>query len=139
VTERYYSLVAAQRSYATTQQGVQQAQRFLELTQQQERAGEAAHSDAVKAELQLQQQRRGFQDAGLAIENSRLNLAVLLSPILDENLTIVDDLEWAKALPPFVELRQMAERENPELKAANAGLQAAALDVRGARNGLLPS
>jgi len=139
VTERYYSLVAAQRSYATTQQGVQQAQRFLELTQQQERAGEVAHSDAVKAELQLQQRQRGFQEAGLAIENSRLNLAVLLSPILDENFTIVDDLDSAKVLPPFAELRAMAERENPELKAANAGLQAAAFDVRNARNGLLPS
>src|SRR4030095_352825 len=81
VTENYYGLIAAQRRYSAVQQGVQQAQRFLEITQQQERAGEAAHSDAVKAELQLQQQRRGFQDAGLAIENSRLNLAVLLSPM----------------------------------------------------------
>jgi outer membrane protein TolC len=139
VTERYYALIAAQRSYVTRQEAVQQAQRFLDVTQQQERAGEAAHSDAVKAELQLQLQRRGFQDASLAIENSRINLAVLLSRVLDENFTIVDDLESAKALPPFVELRAMAERENPELKAANAGLQAAAFDVRSARNGLLPS
>jgi len=139
VTDNYYSLVAAQRRYATTQQGIQQAQRFLEITQQQERAGEAAHSDAVKAELQLQQQRRGFQDATLAMENARLSLAVLLSPTLDENFTIVDDLDSAKALPSFAELKIMAEKENPELKAANAVLQEASFDVRSARNGFLPS
>jgi outer membrane protein TolC len=139
VTEHYYSLAAAQRQYVTTQQAVQQAQRFLELTQQQERAGEAAHSDAVKAEIQLQQQRRGFQDANFAIENARLNLAVLLSPVLDENFTIVDDLDSAKVLPPFADVRAMAEKENPELKAANAGLLQAAVDVRRARNELLPA
>ena len=139
VAENYYSLVAAQRRYASTQQGVQQAQRFLDITQQQERAGEAAHSDAVKAELQLQHQRRGFQQATLDIENTRLRLAVVLSPILDENFTVVDDLDSAKALPPFAELRTMAERENPELKAANAALSQASFDVRSARNGFLPS
>jgi len=49
VTENYYGLIAAQRRYSAVQQGMQQAQRFLEITQQQERAGEAAHSDAFKA------------------------------------------------------------------------------------------
>src|SRR6185436_14798078 len=92
VAEKYYNLVAAQRRYAATQQSVQTAQRFLEVTQQQERAGEAAHSDAVKAEIQLQQQRRNLQDVLLAIENNRLNLAVVMSPTLDENFTVVDDL-----------------------------------------------
>ena len=139
VTQNYYAVVSAQRRYATTQQGVQQAQRFLEITQQQERAGEAARSDAVKAELQLQQQRRNFQGAALAIENSRLNLAVLLSSALDENFTVVDDLDSAKALPTFPELQTMAENENPALKAAHAALEQASVDTRGARNGLLPS
>ena len=139
VTENYYSLVAAQRRYASAQLGVQQAQRFLEIARQQERAGEAAHSDAVKAELQLQRQRRGFQDAALDIENTRLRLAVVLSPTLDENFTVVDDLDSAKVLPPFAELRTMAEKENPDLKAANAAVSQASFEVRSARNALLPS
>ena len=139
VTENYYALVSSQRRYATTQQGVQQAQRFLEITQQLERAGEAARSDAVKAELQLQQQRRNFQGATLAIENARLNLAVLLSSTLDENFTVVDDLDSAKVLPPFAELKTMAESENPSLRAANAAMEQASIDIRTARNGLLPS
>lgn len=139
VAENYYSLVAAQRRYAATQQGVQTAQRFLDVTQQQERAGEAAHSDVVKAQLQLNQQRRGVQDALFAIEKARLNLAVLLSPSLDENFTVVDDLDSTKVLPPFAELKAMAEKENPELKAADATVRQASFDVRSARNALLPS
>jgi len=139
VTERYYGLVAAQRRYSTTQLGVEQAQRFLQTTQERERGGEAARSDVVKAELQLQQQRRGFAEASLDVENSRLNLAVLLSTGINENFTIVDDLNAAKALPAFEELRAMAERENPELKVANAALQKASLDIRSARNLQLPA
>jgi outer membrane protein TolC len=139
VAEKYYSLVAAQRRYAAIQQGVQAAQRFLEITQQQERAGQAAHSDAVKAEIQLQQQRRSLQEVLLAIENARLNLAVLLSPTLDENFTVVDDLDSARVLPPFAELQAMAEKENPELKAADAAIREASFNVRSARNAFLPT
>jgi outer membrane protein TolC len=139
VAESYYALVSAQRRYGSSQQGVQTAQRFLDVTQQRERAGEAAHSDAVKAQLQLQQQRRSFQDATLAIENARLKLAVLLSPTLDENFTVVDDLDSTKILPPFPELKTMAEKENPSLKAADAAIRQASFDVRSARNALLPT
>jgi len=139
VTQNYYGFVAAQRRYAATQQGIQQAQRFLEITQQQERAGEAAHSDAVKAEIQVQRQRRSLQDATLAIERARLNLAVLLSPTLDENFSVVDDLDSVKSLPPFADLKTMAEKENPILKAASALVSSASLGVRGAKYGLLPS
>jgi outer membrane protein len=139
VTERYYALVVSQRRYATAQQAVQQAQRFLEITQQQERAGEVAHSDAVKADIQTQQQRRHFQEVTLEMENARLNVAVLISPTLDENFTVVDDLDSARSLPPFEELRAMAERENPALRAANELLRQSAFDVRKARNERLPS
>src|SRR5262249_179507 len=48
VTKNYYALVTSQRKYVTAQQLVQQAQRFLDLTQQQERLGQVAHADAVK-------------------------------------------------------------------------------------------
>jgi len=139
VTRRYYSLVAAQRHYATEQQAVQQSQRFVEITTQQEAAGQAAHSDVVKAQIQLQQKRQAFQEASLGIENSRLDLAVLLSPTIDENFTVIDDLDSAKILPSFDELRSMAERENPTLRAADASLRQASFGVRSVRNSLLPS
>jgi outer membrane protein TolC len=139
VTRSYYGLVTAQRQYATAQQAVQQAQRFLDITEQQERAGQAAHSDVLKAQIQYQQQRQIFQDATLAMETARLSLAVLVSPDFDENFTVVDDLDSPKALPSFPEIESMAERENPDLRAGREALRQAALAVRGARNALLPS
>ena len=48
------------------------------------------------------------------MDNARLALAVMLSPTLNENITVVDDLSSAQDLPPFNDVRAMAEHENPE-------------------------
>src|SRR5438309_4691729 len=56
VTRNYYALLAAQRHYATAQQAAQNAARFLQISQQQEQAGQVAHSDVVKAQIQSEQQ-----------------------------------------------------------------------------------
>src|SRR2546422_3186233 len=139
VTRNYYALVTSQRKYATAQQGLQQAQRFLQITQQQEQSGQVARSDVVKAQIQYEQQRQGFQEAMLGMESARLNLAVLLFPELNENFTVINDLDSARTLPPFPDIQSMAARENPDIRAAQAALRQAGFDVRGARNASLPS
>jgi outer membrane protein TolC len=93
----------------------------------------------VKAQIQYEQQRQAFQEATLAMEQSRLNLAVLLFPELNENFTIVDDLDSAQALPPFPEAQELAGRMNPDLRVAQEALKQASYDVRTARNAFLPS
>jgi outer membrane protein TolC len=139
VTKDYYALVASQRRYATAQQAAQQAMRFLEIAQQSERLGQVAHSDAVKAEIQYEQQRQSYQEATLAMENARLSLAVLIFPALNENFSVVDDLDSARVLPPFSEIQAIAERQNPDLRAAQQALRQSSLDVRAAQNAFLPS
>ena len=139
VTRNYYALVAAERKYATAQQASQQAARFFEIAQQQERLGQVARSDVVKAEIQYQQQQQGYREAMLSMDNARLTLAVLLFPSLNENFSVVDDLLAAPALPPFTDVRTMAERGNPDLRAADEALRAAGQDVRLARNAFLPT
>jgi outer membrane protein TolC len=139
VTKNYYALVTAQRRYATVQQAVQQAQRFLQVTQDQERLGQVAHVDVIKADLQYQQNKQAFDDAVLAIENARLNLAVVILPGLNENFTVVDDLDSAQALPSFPEVQAMAEKQNPDLKLANETLRQAGFDVKSAKNAFLPT
>jgi len=139
VTRVYYALVIAERRYATAQEAADQARRFFDTSQQRQRLGEVARSDVVKAEIQYQQQQQSYQEAMLAMENARLNLAVLLFPTLNENFSVVDDLNSAPALPPFPEARTMATRENPDLRAAAAALDVAHEDVRGARHAFLPS
>ncbi len=139
VTRNYYALVTSQRKYGTAQQAFQQAQRFLDIAQQQERLGQVAHSDVVKAQIQTEQQRQTFQEATLGIENSRLNLAVLLFPQLNENFTVVDDLDSAQTLPPFSAVQEMAANQNPLLRAAQEALRQANQEVRIAQNARLPS
>ena len=139
VTRNYYTLVTNQRKYATAQDALQSAQRFLTMTQQQERAGLVARADVVKAQLQFEQQKAAFQEAVLGMESARLNLAVLLFSGLNENFTVVDDLDSPRALPPFTDIQAMAQHQNPDLRAAENTLQAATLDIRAARNAYLPT
>jgi outer membrane protein TolC len=139
VTRNYYTLEANQRKYATAQDALQGAQRFLDLTQRQESAGQAAHADVVKAQVQYEQRKAAFQEANLAMENARLNLAVLLFSSLNENFTVVDDLDSPLTLPPFTDLQAAAERQNPDLRAAEQSLQLATFDVRTARQAYLPN
>jgi outer membrane protein len=139
VTRNYYALVAAQRKYATAQQAAQQAAHFLEITQQQERLGQVARSDVVKAEISQRQQQQSYREAMLIMDNARLSLAVLLFPAFNENFTVVDDLNSSPALPPFADVRAMAERGNPDLRAADETLRAAGQDIKAARNAFFPS
>jgi len=139
VTQNYYALVVGQRRYATAQQSLEQANQFLKTTREREQGGEAAHSDVIKAQLQAAQQQQAFQEAQLAMESARLNLAVLLFPALNENFTAVDDLDQAPPLPPFEDARALAVRANPDLKVALESERLSDLEVSAARNSFLPS
>jgi outer membrane protein TolC len=139
VTRNYYALVVAQRKYANAQQSAQQAQRFFDITRQQQALGQVARSDTVKAEIQYQQQQQAFREALVAMDAARLAIAVLVTPTLDENFTVVDDLNATPPLPPFTEVRAMAARANPDARAAEESLRAAEQDVRIARNAFFPT
>src|SRR5207244_11899820 len=65
---------------------------FFKLTQDLEHGGEVAHSDVIKAELQMQERRRQFLEAQLGLLNARLDLAVLIFPDFNENYEVADDL-----------------------------------------------
>ena len=139
VTKDYYALVVSQRKYATTQESMKQSQRFLDMTKEQERQGEAAHSDVIKAQIQFNQQRTLLQDAQLQMENDRLTLAVMLFPVFTENFSVVDDLDSGQSLPLFADAREMAARENPDLRVAMEAVRESNLSISAARFAMLPS
>jgi outer membrane protein TolC len=139
VTRAYYAFISAQRKYASAQAAGLQAQRFFDIAQQQERLGQVARADTVKAEISARQQRQAFDEAALAMDNARLALAVLVFPAFNENFSIVDDMQSGPTLPPFADVRSMAEKSNPDIRAASELLRAAGEDVRITRAGLLPS
>jgi outer membrane protein TolC len=139
VTRAYYALVVAQRKYATAQLALDQARRFVTVSQELEQGGEAPHSDVVKSQIQALGQDQVFRDAKLAMDNARLDLAVLLFRDFDQNFQVVDDLHLASALPAFPEVQTLARRENPDLRVALESVRGANLDVTIARQAFLPT
>lgn len=139
VTQAYYGLVVAQRKYATAQRADAEAQRFLDISVKLEGGGEVAHADVIKARIQAQQVQRDLQEAQLGMERSRLDLAVLLFPDFNQDYTVVDDLQTPEPLPTFEETEVAGKKNNPDLRAALAGYEAANHEVTAAWGGLLPS
>jgi outer membrane protein TolC len=139
VVRAFYGLLAAQGKTQSTLAAADEAQRFLDNSRKLEQGGEVAHSDVIKARLQANDQLRAFQDAKLSEENARLSLAVLLFPNFFQDFSLVDDLAAAPVLPPIAEVQQMAQKNNPELSAAFAAVEAANHEVVVARAGHLPT
>ena len=139
VTQAYYGLVVAQRKYATAQRAQTEAQRFLDISQKLENGGEVAHADTIKARIQAQQQQRDLQESQIAMERSRLDLAVLLFADFNQDFTVVDDLQTPEPLPTFAEVETAGKKNNPDVRAALAAYEVANHEVTAAWGGLLPA
>lgn len=138
VVQHYFAVAAAVQKLASSQSAADEGERFLKLTQDLERGGEVAHSDVIKAELQVNDRRRQLQEAKLAVLNARLDLAVLIFPDFNDNFELSEDLHNPVALPTFAEVQQRAARDNPDVRAALQAAKAAAHDVTASRSEYLP-
>src|SRR6202162_1596046 len=137
VTKLYYALVVAQRKYATSQQTLDQGRHFFDIAQETERLGQAAHSDVIKAEIQYNQQQQSFEESRLALQNARLDLAVVLFPTFTDNFEVVDDLNYSATLPSFEEVKSMTEKDNPDMRAAIQAERQAHYEVLAAKAAFL--
>lgn len=139
VVQSYYAVAAAQLKLEAARKNGDEGDRFLKLTQDLEKGGEVAHSDVIKAELQMQERRRQLLEAQLGHLNARLDFAVLIFPDFNDNFELAEDLHASAPLPTLAEVQQRAARDNPDLRAALAAVQQAGHEVTGARAGYLPS
>ena len=139
VVQGFYGLVAAQRKYVNAQQSLREAQQFLDITQKQEQGGEVAHSDVVKAQIQVEQRQRDSQEADLTAEKSRIGLAVLIFPDYRKDFSVVDDLQGKANLPAFSEIQDLAAKNSPEMRAAQAAVQQEKYGISVARSAYLPT
>jgi outer membrane protein TolC len=138
VTGMFYARMAADRKLAVAESAQTEAAGFTKLTREREQAREAAHADVVRADLQEQQRDRDVEDARVAAEKARLDLAVLL---FADPLTPYT-LKAPEAAPPLAskeDVEQAAAKNNPELKSALASLAESNADVQAAWGALLPS
>jgi len=139
VVQNYYAIAAAEHKFVNAQTSLHEAEQFLDITTKQEKGGEAAHADVIKAQIQLQQRQRDLQDAEVNIEKTKIALGVLIFPNFTSDFKVADDLEQADLLPPVEETRAKALATSPDLKAAQFSVQSAALDLNVARYSYLPS
>ena len=139
VVQTYYGYVVAQRKYATSQKAAAEADHFLGISQKLQNGGEVARSDVIKAQIQNNQQQRDLQDALVAMNKTRLDLAVLLFPNFEENFSVVDDLRLPDPLPTFVEVQAAATKNNPAIRVALATLRQTNQEVSVAWTAMLPS
>jgi outer membrane protein TolC len=139
VVQSYYAVAAAQLKLEAARKNSDEGDRFLKMTQDLEKGGEVAHSDVIKAELQMQERRRQLLEAQLGLLNARLDFAVLIFPDFNDNFELAEDLHASVPLPTLAEVQQRAARDNPDLRAALVLVQQTGHEVTGARAGYLPS
>ncbi len=139
ITQNYYTVVSSGRRIANARTSVGEAQRFFDITQKQEKGGEVAHSDVIKAQLQLQQRQRDLTDTLLNADKAKVALAVLIFPTLDQSFTVIDDFENAPPLPALADATQRAGTTSPDVRVAESAITEANLGVSVARYAYLPS
>lgn len=139
VVQDYFRVSAAQSKVEIAKKGLSQGEEFFKLTGQLEKGGEVAHSDVIRAELQMRDRRRQLQEAQLELLRAKLDLAAVIFPDFNENFEARDDLHANVPLPPLEEIQKQGAQDNPDLRAALAGVQEARYGVSGARSGYLPA
>ena len=139
VIQNYYAILSAQHHAANTQASIMEAERFLDITQKQEKAGEAAKVDIIKAQIPLKQLPRDLQDTQVAVEKAKIALGVLLFPDFSTEFTVTDDFNQPTPLPEMAAAESQATVSSPDLKVANASIEEAGYDIQVAKYGYLPS
>jgi len=139
VYQDYYALAVAARKLHNADLALADARSFLDITEKQEKGGEVAHSDTVKAHLQLNDRLRDRQEAQLALDKARIGFAVLLFPDYQTAYTIDDDLDSLPSLPDYTGIQSLAAKNSPDIRAAQATVTAQDFELRSARADRLPT
>ena len=139
VIQNYYAIVSAQRKVANSQRSVAEAEHFLDITQKQEKGGEVARVDVIKAQFDLQQRQRDLAEAHASIDKAKIALGVLIFPNFSSDFTVIDDLQQPAPAAGSRKRRPQATVSSPDLKAATAGVTEAGYEVTVARYQYLPS
>jgi outer membrane protein TolC len=139
VVQNYYGMVSAQRHYANLERALNEARQFLDITQKQEAGGEAARSDVVKAQIEVNNRERDIQEARLAMDKARIGFAVFLFPDFRQDFNVMDDLDQLVVLPPWSEIEGRAQENNPDVRAAQATVMQQNFSVKSARAARYPT
>ena len=137
VVSLYFSVSSGADKLKVSERALDEANRFVDITQKRETAREAAHADVLKAQLQEQQRERELAEAKLTASKARTELAVLLFPNPDTAYDLAP-IDAPPILPERTVIEDLARQNNPELRSAMADVQVSEANTYTARAALLP-
>ena len=137
VVQFFYGVRAGIEKLAVAQRALDEANRFVDITEKRESGREAAHSDVIKAHLVQQQRQRDFADASLENEKASLELGVLLYPDPATKYDLADE-PAPSVLPDRQSVEAAARASNPEIRSALASVQMSQAQTLTSWAGLLP-
>lgn len=138
VIQAYATLYGAEARLKTSQDTLRAAQNFLTITKERQQNGDAAYADVLKARIQADDAESAVDDATVAQEQARVELALLIFTDVNQTFQLVDDPSQVLTLPPMDEAQSEAI-SNPELDAAKRNEAAARKELNAARIGYLPA
>lgn len=137
VVQLFYGVRAGQEKLAVAQRALDEANRFVDITEKRESGREAAHSDVIKAHLVQQQRQRDFADAGLESEKASLELGVLLYADPGTKYDLSEE-PAPPSLPDRQSVEAAARANNPEIRSALASIEMSQAQTLSSWAGLLP-
>jgi outer membrane protein TolC len=137
VVQLFFGVRAGSEKLTVAQRALDEANRFVDITEKRESGREAAHSDVIKAHLVQQQRQRDFADASLENEKAGLELGVLLYADPSTKYDLADE-PAPPVLPDRPSVEAAARSNNPEIRSATASLQMSQAQTLTTWAGLLP-
>ncbi|HEY7994300.1 MAG TPA: TolC family protein [Candidatus Eremiobacteraceae bacterium] len=139
VASAYYAALQARHQLQVARDSLNLAQVQLKLVQAQYKAGVASRADVLTAQLPVAQAELAVaQDAN----GEQTQLALMLDTMglpAQTPVTISDEPASPAPLPALADVLAIANRDRPDLLAAQSSADAAAASLRSARLGLFPS
>lgn len=139
VSSAYYAALQARHQLQVARDSLNLAQVQLKLVQAQFKAGVASRADVLTAQLPVAQAQLAVAQAA---NGEQTQLALMLDTMglpAQTPVTISDESASPAPLPALGDILATANRERPDLLAAQSSADSAAASLRSARLGLFPS
>ena len=138
VKEAYYGVLKAEKALEVAEQAVEQLESHHTVAQAFFDVGMIPKNDLLQVEVQLAQARQDLMKAQNGLEVARAVFNTLLRRDMDEDVNLVEVLEYVPMVVDVDRLTEEAYQERPELKAAGLGIKSAKRGVWLAASGLFP-
>ena len=138
VKEAYYGVLTADKVLEVAEQAVEQLESHHTVAQAFFDVGMIPKNDLLQVEVQLAQTRQDLIRAQNGLEVAHAVFNTLLRRDIDEDVNLVEVLEYVPMVIDVDRLTEEAYQERPEIKAAGLGVKSAKRGVGLAVSGLFP-